>query len=65
MKDASIDETDVEEDDENAMNLILEEINSLKIHNWFALDSEKEALLSPAAASPPLFPLLNRIVNLL
>jgi len=33
MKDASIDETDVEEDDENAMNLILEEINSLKIHN--------------------------------
>ena len=33
MKDASIDETDVEEDDENAMKLILEEINSLKIHN--------------------------------
>ena len=33
IKDASIDETDVEEDDENAMNLILEEINSLKIHN--------------------------------
>ena len=47
MKDASIDETDVVEDDENAMKLILEEINGLKIHNWFALGSEKEALLSP------------------
>ena len=33
MKDASIDETDVVEDDENAMKLILEEINGLKIHN--------------------------------